>query len=46
MEYMQVFAPAAPVNPLLEAVQLRLLRLLLLDPDHAQSQTLLAQLQQ
>ncbi|KAL3138519.1 hypothetical protein ABBQ32_006303 [Trebouxia sp. C0010 RCD-2024] len=42
----KVFAPAAPVNPLLEAVQLRLLRLLLLDPDHAQSQTLLAQLQQ
>lgn len=43
---LQIFAAAAPVIPLIQAVQLRLLRILLLDPDHAQPQALLAQLQQ
>lgn len=45
-QLLQVFATAAPVTPLLQAAQLRLLRMLLLDPEHAQSQALLAHLQQ
>lgn len=43
---LQIFEAAAPVTPLVQAVQLRLLRMLLLDPEHAQPQALLAQLQQ
>lgn len=42
---LQVFAAEAPNTPFVSAVQLRLLRLLLLDPDHMQPQALLAHLE-